>query len=502
MSSDPYDRRAPRARRRLRSGSVATGLVSAGLFLAPAVLVAQGLAAASDEPRPVVVVEFVVALVVIVFLNGLFVAGDTAIDLLKPSHGKALEDKDDRKRGVFDDLIARKSTFVAACSLGSMTMRAWMVALAVLPAISMSGWLQRQWPTMKAWADSGDLGFGGVVLIGVLVLAIPIVAVNVVFGELIPKSYAVAHPLATGLRLHGIVKFFNALFSLPIAVFVSLAGLVTRRFGARATFLVANPTEEEIKELLEEAEESGEIDEEEKEMVASVFEFGDTVVREVMTPRADLEALPIESSLKEVARLVEASGHSRIPVYEGTDDTILGIVHAKDVLSALVDGAATTSLRELMRPALFVPENKPLHDLLQELRQKKAQMAVVQDELGGTAGIVTIEDIVEEVMGEIVDEYDPDLPKVTEVEGGHLSDGKLELDDVNAAVGADFESDEFDTIGGYVFGLFGRQPRVGESVEDGGFRFTVRETDGKRITKVWIEALPPVEEPDAESLFS
>jgi putative hemolysin len=454
--------------------------------------------AAVEGPQPAFVLEFFVALAVMVALNGLFVAGDTAIDLLKPSHIKALNGASERQQSVFQDLIARKSSFVAACSLGSMTMRAWMVALAVLPAISVSRWLPDYSTTLREWAASGDLGFGAVVLVSVLILAIPIVALNVVFGELIPKSYAAAHPLVTSLRLYSVVRLVNGIFSLPIAVFVSLAGLVTKRFGAKATFAVANHAEDEIIELLEEAEESGAIEEEEKEMVASVFEFGDTIVREVMTPRADLEAVPIESSLTDVARLVEESGHSRLPVYEGTDDTILGIVHAKDVLSALLDGGK--GLREIMRPALFVPESKPVHDLLQEMRQKKAQMAIVQDEHSGTAGVVTIEDIVEEVMGEIVDEYDPDLPQILQVESGFVSDGKMELDEVNEVLGASLESEEFDTIGGYVFGLLGRQPRVGETVEDAGFRFVVQDTDGKRVTRLLIEPLPLEGEPDAEPI--
>lgn len=480
MSSDPYPLRI-------------RGTASVAALALP------GLIAATTGPRPVVVVEFFVALVVIVLLNGVFVAGETAIDLLRPSHGKAIDESDGRRCDAFKDLIARKSTFVAACSLGSMTMRAWMVALAVLPAIPMSRWLPDYSSTLREWAGSGDLGFSGVVLISILILAIPIVALNVIFGELVPKSYAVTHPLATSLRLYGTVKFFNGLFSLPIAVFVSLASLVTKQFGTRATFAVANQAEEDIKELLEEAEESGEIDEEEKEMVASVFEFGDTVVREIMTPRIDLEALPIDSSLTDVARLVEESGHSRIPVYEGTDDSILGIVHAKDVLSALVNKGEKTSLRDLLRPALFVPESKPLHDLLQEMRQNKAQMAVVQDEHSGTAGIVTIEDIVEEVMGEIVDEYDPDLPQILPMENGFLSDGRMELEDVNDVTGSTFQSEEFDTIGGYVFGLFGRQPKEGESIESDGYRFEIRQADSKRIASIWIERLPVVEETEVQA---
>jgi putative hemolysin len=232
-------------------------------------------------------------------------------------------------------------------------------------------------------------------------------------------------------------------------------------------------------------------------MVRSVFEFGDTIVREVMTPRMDMEALSVSATLRDVAQLVEQTGHSRIPVYDGTDDNILGIIHAKDVLSVLANGEEA-SLRDIMRPAFFVPESKPLHDLLQEMRQHKVQMAVVQDEHSGTAGVVTIEDIVEEVMGEIVDEYDPDLPQIVPMGDGYLSDGKMSLYDVSEKVGVELESEEFDTIGGYVFGLFGRQPRDGDTIEMDGLKFTVRETDGKRIQSLWIERLPEEAAPGAE----
>ncbi len=435
------------------------------------------LAAAAS---PGFVVGIVFAFVLIIALNGIFVAGETAIDLLKASHEKAVDGESEEKRGYMRDMLERKASLVAACSLGAMTMRAWMVALTVVPAVPLAERLQAQFPALE-----GSLS--GAVLIAMLLLAIPVVAVNIVFGELIPKSYAAENPTWTSLRLYRPVRFFNRLFSAPIRVFVSLAGVVTKRFGAIATFAVANPTEEEIKELLEEAEESGEIEEEESEMVASVFEFGDTIVREVMTPRVDLHAVPVGSSLSEIAELVEQTGFSRIPVYEGTDDSIVGIIHAKDLLSAIVHGRAGTPVSELMRPAVFVPESKDLHDLLQEMRQGKTQIVIVQDEHSGTAGIVTIEDIVEEVMGEIVDEYDEDLPEIVAQAGGFLSDGKMELDDVNEAIGSEFESEEFDTVGGFVFGLFGRQPKEGEKVEGDGFVFTVTETNKKRILKIRIE---------------
>jgi putative hemolysin len=494
MSTEPYQRRARGAPDRSSKGSAVPGVLAAGLILTPLLVLGKSLLAAPGSLDWAVALEFLLVLLVIILLNGLFVAGETAIDLLRSSHEKSLEGATDKKLAAFRDMVVRKPSFVAACSLGSMTMRAWMVAMTVVPAVTTTEWLRGELPVFDRWAASGNIGLGVVVMIAVLLIAIPVVALNVVLGELIPKSYAAAHPLVTSMRLYGLVKFFNWLFALPIATFMSLAGLVTLRFGAKASFAVTNPTEEEIKELLEEAEESGEIEEEEKEMVASVFEFGDTVVREIMTPRADLEAVPVHWSIMEVAKLVEESGHTRIPVYEGTDDTILGIVHAKDVLSAMASGRSQRPLRELMRPPFFVPESKPLHDLLQEMRQNKAQMAIVQDEHSGTAGVVTIEDIVEEVMGEIVDEYDPDLPQIVPMDEGFLSDGRMELDDVNEVIGGLLESDEFDTVGGYAFGLFGRMPKEGDNIEAEGFRFTVRTTDGKRIVMLYIEPLPRQDE--------
>lgn len=495
MNSDPYPSPPRRQPTKFEAGSTVTALLAVCLLVALVALFWRAVATATSVSGATAAVEFVFTVIVIVGLNGMFVAGDTAIDLLKNSHGKSLEDEG--KKRIFDDLIARKANFVAACSLGAMTMRSWLVALAAVPAISFSQWLADRWGYFHNWQSSGPLGNGLLLLVSVLLLAIPLVAVNVVLGELAPKSYAASRPLETAIRLHGAVRVFNAVFAVPIAAFVWLGGLVTKRYGARATFAVAHFAEDEIIELLEEAEETGEIQEEEKEMVASVFEFGDTVAREVMTPRMDLEALPIDSDLQTVVRVVEESGHSRIPVYDGTDDTILGIVHAKDVLSAIANGSPNAPLRQLLRPALFVPESKPLRDLLMEMRQSKTQIAIVQDEHSGTAGVVTIEDIVEEVMGEIVDEYDEDLPKIVPVGGGYESDGRMELDEVNEALGSELASEVFDTIGGYVFGLFGRQPKIGEAVSGEGYRFTVIETDGKRILRLGIERTSEDVEPEA-----
>jgi CBS domain containing-hemolysin-like protein len=219
-----------------------------------------------------------------------------------------------------------------------------------------------------------------------------------------------------------------------------------------------------------------------------------------MTPRVDMDAMPVETAPRELAALIHSSGHSRIPLYEDTDDQIIGIIHAKDLLMAILNHNGEVNLRKLVRPALFVPESKNLHELLAEMKSRKSQMAVVQDEFGGTAGIVTIEDIVEELVGEIQDEYDFEEPEIIQLQDGLSVDGKTHVDDVSEALGIEIDATEFDTIGGFVFGLFGRQPKLGENIVALGHRFTVSESDGRRILRIRIEKCSTASEPQDQTV--
>jgi putative hemolysin len=318
---------------------------------------------------------------------------------------------------------------------------------------------------------------------------LPIALLNLMF-ELVPKSYASLSPHRVAIRLYNVIRWTSAILSPLASLLSSVAGLLTARFGGRASFTMVNQAEEEIKNLVETAQETGEIEVEEKELLHSVFEFSDTVAREVMTPRVDLEAMRVTSDPMELVELIKKTGKSRIPLYEETDDQIIGIVHAKDLLMAVLK-TDRPSLRKIMRPAIFVPENKSLNELLREMRQSRSEMAIVQDEFGGTSGIVTTEDIVEELVGEIVDEYDVEEPEIVKVDGDcYLVHGKVHVDDVNDTLGSELVSEEFDTIGGYVFGVFGRQPKRDEKIESDGLRFTVVEADGRKIKRLKIEKLP------------
>ncbi|GAB4131444.1 MAG: hypothetical protein Fur0036_18080 [Fimbriimonadaceae bacterium] len=252
-----------------------------------------------------------------------------------------------------------------------------------------------------------------------------------------------------------------------------------------------NAVEEEIRTLLDEAEADESWSEERTDMLESVLGFEETTAREIMTPRVDLDSVPKDASLNDVVRVVVESGHSRLPVYEESDDNILGVVHAKDVLQALMNEEMEPTLESLMRAPLFVYESNTVGEVLREMRAKKVPMAIVQDDRGATAGVVTMEDIVEELVGEIHDEYDTDEPEILleQAANGWVVDGRYNLDDLNEEIGTAFVNEEVDTIGGYLFSLLGRPAVEGDEVEAEGYRLIVQEVDGKRIARVGVEPL-------------
>jgi putative hemolysin len=262
-----------------------------------------------------------------------------------------------------------------------------------------------------------------------------------------------------------------------------LAGLLQPP-GGQAGFPVV--TEEEIKTLVDAGEEGGAIEVEEKEMIYSIFQLGDTLAREVMIPRIDIQAFEERTPLIEVSDALLATGHSRAPVYRGSIDRIIGLVYVKDMLKAWRAGHQDRPVAEFTRPAIFVPEAKKADDLLAELQARRVHAAIVVDEYGGTAGMVTVEDILEEIVGEIRDEYDlaeeASYQRVQENE--FIFSGRIDLDDVNDVAGSHLPKDRGDTLAGFIFGRLGRVPAVGDTVEAGGLRLVVERVSGRRIEKV------------------
>lgn len=419
----------------------------------------------------------VIGAVASIVLTGILTMGAVAINTLKPHHWKRLPEGSPGARKLAG-FIERRAEISTALEFGGQIAGIGLVFSGLLLTLFLVG---------GGKLESLDVNDIGPIAASSLVVAIPLWFTNLFFGDLVPRAFGTAHPVAVAARLGGIIRLTVFVLGPFARVVVGATEGLRRAILPKSDAAdAAQEKEEEIRTLVESAEESGAIESDEKELITSVFEFTDTVAREVMTPRTDLDAVPVDTDPKELVDMIQRTGHSRIPLYEGTDDAIVGIVHAKDLLLAMVNYKPVT-LRNLMRPAIFVTETKSLHDLLRDMRTSRSQLAVVQDEFGGTAGIVTIEDIIEELVGEIQDEYDEEEPSVNETSGGYLVDGKTHIDDVNGEIGSRFMSEDFDTIGGYVFGAFGRQPKAGEKIDAEGFCFTVAETDGKRILRLRIE---------------
>lgn len=246
-------------------------------------------------------------------------------------------------------------------------------------------------------------------------------------------------------------------------------------------------TGEELQELIEESEADGILNEEEGEMLHSILEFGDMIVRQVMVTRTDMVICPITGSLTHLLQVIIASGHSRIPIFEGTSDSIVGVVYAKDLLRYWGASDGTLTIAEVIRPPFFVPETKAIEDLLQDFRSKRVHMAIVIDEYGGTSGLVTIEDLLEEIVGDIQDEYDREEDwLIVEEDGAILVDGRLNIDDLEEYFDLEIPRDKFDTVGGYLVNLNGQVPPNGEIFTDRGLILEVVSADQRKVSKVRI----------------
>jgi putative hemolysin len=311
------------------------------------------------------------------------------------------------------------------------------------------------------------------------------------------ENLALRRPESWARRMVGLARFVVGSTRPFAAVARALAGWASGRRGGAQSSLV---TEEEIMTLVDAGEEGGAIEEEEKEMIYSIFQLAETLAREVMVPRIDIQGLDQDTPVAEATRQMLSTGHSRVPVFAGSIDQIVGVLHAKDLLRAWLAGEQERPVRELARPAHFVPEAKKADDLLQELQEMLVHMAIVVDEYGGTAGIVTLEDIVEEIIGEIRDEYDRSeeqaYHQINQTE--FLFSGGIDLDDVNQLTGAELPKETAETLAGFIYSRLGRIPNQGERLSAGGLELTVEQVIGRRIRKVraWAASKEPVESSD------
>jgi len=260
-------------------------------------------------------------------------------------------------------------------------------------------------------------------------------------------------------------------------------------------------TEDGINEFIEASEEEGLVNEEESEMIRSIFSLGSTVVREIMVPRIDMACVSVTASIHELLDTIIACGHSRIPVFESTIDNIVGLLYAKDLLKSWGDADDRVQIRSLMRQPYFIPETKSLEVLLQEFKRRRVHLAIVIDEYGGTSGLITIEDLLEQIVGDIQDEYDrEEAIFTTNPDGSITADARMPVEELEELFGVDIERDKFDSVGGLIFHLTGKIPAIGDVVDCEGLRLTVIDADERKIKQVLIATVgaKPSEAPDSE----
>ena len=302
---------------------------------------------------------------------------------------------------------------------------------------------------------------------------------NVVLKD--PEIWA----LRLAVPVAGLVRVFE-----PIGwLLLRIARLIASPAGTQAHPMI---TEEEIMTLVDAGQEEGVIEQEEKAMIYSIFQLDNTLAREVMVPRIDIIAFEEHTTLQEATETLLQTGHSRAPVFSESIDNVIGLVYIKDLLAAWSDGGLDQRVSDIMREAYFVPEAKKVDDLLTEMQATRMHIAIVVDEYGGTAGVVTIEDIVEEIVGEILDEYDfaEELPYEQLESGEFIFSGGIDIDDVNQITGAQIPKDTSETLGGYIYGRLGKVPVPGETVEIGGLRLSVEQVVGRRIRKIRARLIP------------
>lgn len=332
--------------------------------------------------------------------------------------------------------------------------------------------------------------------LGVTLISVGFTLLYFVVVEAMAKTYGVLHSDRVALTLSPLVFLLGRLLALPTRALIGLANILLPGKGlAQGPFM----SEHEIRSMAEVGHEEGSIEEEEKELIHSIFEFGDTIVREVMVPRPDIIAVEDHEGLRQVQEMVLQHGYSRLPVYKEDLDDVIGVAYAKDVLKALHQGRSNTPLREIVRRAHFVPESKKVADLLKQMQKDKFHIAMVTDEYGSVSGLVTLEDILEELVGEITDEYDVEEPNIEPVGDDRFRvNGRLPIDELEELLDTELPHEEWDTVGGLLMGLIGDIPWQGQSVDFQGVNFKAEKVQGRRIAKVLITrtSKPDIEEVD------
>jgi len=419
----------------------------------------------------------------LVLLNGFFVAAEFAIVRVRGSQIEIQAKAGSRMAKVARGIMHNLDGYLAATQLG--------ITIASLGL----GWAGEEVVSkmmLNLFTVFGmDVTSTLAINISHVVAFITITVLHIVFGELAPKTLAIQRSVRTAMAVSVPLRFFFVVFRPAIWLLNTFANFILKLFGVTAVHGdESHHSSEELQYLLEQGKESGALDSNEHELIKNVFDFNERVVKNIMVPRTKISGIDITTEREELLECLITEGYSRMPVYDDTIDKIVGIVHAKDILPLLAR-KTDFELKEIIRKPYFIPETKKINDLMAELQQKRIQIAIVLDEFGGTAGMVTLEDIVEELVGEIQDEFDEEKPIVEKVnEREFIVNAVASIYDVNESLPHDLPEDgDFDTVSGWVSGIFGKIPEVGEQHEANGYNITVLRKSDQNIESVKLELL-------------
>ena len=404
----------------------------------------------------------IIVLFICVGFSAFFSASETALISLSKIRLRGMLEDNVKNAKLIDKLLDNPNKLLGAILIGNNVVNIGASAIATSIAIELYG--------SK----------------GALISTVFMTILILIFGEVTPKSLAAQYSEKTSIKVAQPVHFITILLKPFVIVLTFITNGLVRLLGGTKTGIQPLITEDELKSIVNVSHEEGILEGDERQMIYNVFEFGDSQAKDVMTPRTNMEAVSMHSTYDELVEFFKVENFSRIPVYDEDIDDIIGIMHVKDLI-LYANNKEDFNLKDIIRPAYFTYEFKPTALLFDEMRLNRIPMAIILDEYGGTAGMVTTEDLVEEIVGEIKDEYDEEHEEIEVIkEDEYLVDGSTKLDLLNEMIGTNIESEDFDSIGGFIIGIIGGFPEEGEVIEYEGIKLIVEKIEKNRIEKMRI----------------
>jgi len=424
--------------------------------------------------------EFLI-LFVLVLLSALFSLSETAITAVSRLKIRHMVEKKVRGSKALQRLREYPSRLLGAVLIGNNIVNIGASALATSMIIDYLTKIGLEKVSYSVGIATGIMTF-----------------VILVFAEIIPKTIAIRNSDRMALIFAPFIDFLATVLQPIIQVLSWISAPFIMVFGARIPQQGPFLSREEVRLLLAVSEKEGQIEEEERDMISSIFEFGSTIAREVVTPKPDMVCIEVNEGIKNAVRTMIESGHSRIPVYEGTMDNILGVIYAKELLKAVDAGIGNLTIRDFLRPVLTIPESKKVDDLLHQMQAARMHIAITVDEYGTTTGLITLEDLMEEIIGEFHDEFEKEEKAFVQTDRNvWVVDARQRIADVNKELEINIPEGEYDTLSGFVFSLLGKLPIVGDEVKYDDIAISVERIHKRRILKVKIVKTPKIEKEDA-----